>query len=339
MHTQIVPTPDSLIDNNKSILWCAAFNLAWNRLRDDLAREPILLPNAQDLADRLNRSPALAEDAERFHLLAVTGLGRDAIVPRIHMQLANQFPRVPPPELTVPLNGMLAYAYLNISVPFPHPYLPNDKPLNFTDSAGNTTPVKSFGLPVKAQPSDNLARSQTEVLYRSPAALPEGESVPEFILDLCEGSKPYQLLVAKLPRGATLADTIADVEAKIAQGADTARKLAPAEVLLVPSLAFRIQHHFQELEGKDKQFNNRRLKGTFLHQAIQSIDFRLERGGADPDSAVPSDAIKDALPLDDKTPRARYELDRPFLILLKKRGADRPFFALWIDNAELLENW
>ena len=28
--------------------------------------------------------------------------------------------------------------------------------------------------------------------------------------------------------------------------------------------------------------------------------------------------------------------DRPFLIMMKRAQADRPYFALWVDNPELL---
>ncbi len=31
-----------------------------------------------------------------------------------------------------------------------------------------------------------------------------------------------------------------------------------------------------------------------------------------------------------------FIFDRPFLIVVKKRGAERPFFVMWVDNAELL---
>ncbi len=31
-----------------------------------------------------------------------------------------------------------------------------------------------------------------------------------------------------------------------------------------------------------------------------------------------------------------YIVNRPFLIYIRKRGADRPFFVMWVDNAELL---
>ncbi len=31
-----------------------------------------------------------------------------------------------------------------------------------------------------------------------------------------------------------------------------------------------------------------------------------------------------------------FVCDHPFLIVVKKRGAKRPFFVMWVDNAELL---
>ena len=31
-----------------------------------------------------------------------------------------------------------------------------------------------------------------------------------------------------------------------------------------------------------------------------------------------------------------FVCDHPFLIVVKKQGAKRPFFVMWVDNAELL---
>jgi hypothetical protein len=31
-----------------------------------------------------------------------------------------------------------------------------------------------------------------------------------------------------------------------------------------------------------------------------------------------------------------FHFDQPFLICLKRRDADYPFFLMWVDNAELL---
>lgn len=34
-----------------------------------------------------------------------------------------------------------------------------------------------------------------------------------------------------------------------------------------------------------------------------------------------------------------FVFDGPFLIYLKRRAGGRPFFALWVDGAELLTKW
>ena len=35
-----------------------------------------------------------------------------------------------------------------------------------------------------------------------------------------------------------------------------------------------------------------------------------------------------------------FHFDRPFLIYVKKRGADySPFFVMWVDNAELMQEF
>src|SRR5438309_763105 len=59
--TLIVPTLDTPIPDGKSAVWCGSFQLAWNRLRDDVAHGPVRLESAQGLADRLNRGD-LSED-------------------------------------------------------------------------------------------------------------------------------------------------------------------------------------------------------------------------------------------------------------------------------------
>ena len=32
-----------------------------------------------------------------------------------------------------------------------------------------------------------------------------------------------------------------------------------------------------------------------------------------------------------------YFFDRPFLILMKKRGVEQSFFVMWVDNSALLQ--
>jgi hypothetical protein len=96
--------------------------------------------------------------------------------------------------------------------------------------------------------------------------------------------------------------------------------------------------------------------GLVLDRAVQQIDFRLDAAGA----TVTSESVM--------TPKADprwFSADGPFLVVMRKRGsafppspprggfaavgrvlvfwgtggAPRPFFALWVDDGELLEPW
>ncbi len=60
------------------------------------------------------------------------------------------------------------------------------------------------------------------------------------------------------------------------------------------------------------------------------IDFRLDRCGA----ILKSHAINEV-----RCIAPRFVVNRPFLLYMKRRDADQPFFVMWVDNAELLREW
>ena len=62
-------------------------------------------------------------------------------------------------------------------------------------------------------------------------------------------------------------------------------------------------------------------------EAKQSIKFKLDRYGA----MLESEAMLAAGAI----PRY-FMFDRPFLVYMKKRDCEQPFFVMWVDNAELL---
>src|SRR5262245_47301714 len=80
--TVVVPTLDSSIPEGKSVIWCASFQLAWNRLKEDVVKGPVRLANAQPLADLLNRADGSEDDLDRDSVYAAAGLAADGIVER-----------------------------------------------------------------------------------------------------------------------------------------------------------------------------------------------------------------------------------------------------------------
>ncbi len=128
-----------------------------------------------------------------------------------------------------------------------------------------------------------------------------------------------------LERRPTLAQTVAYLEEKIKQG-DIASHLEDEDVLLVPNMSWSMDHYFRELEGK--QLLNPNFAGMHIGAARQTMEFRLDRRGV----GLASEAV---IPVFDGGTRALL-FDHPFLLYLKKRGAQHPFFVMWVDNAELM---
>ncbi len=327
--TVIVPTLDSPIPDGKSAIWCASFQLAWNRMRDDVTKGPIQLANAQPMADRLNRGDQTEDDIDPANLYAAAGLAKDGIIDRIRGEMAAKFPNAPSPHLDSPAGGAVAYSYLQASAKFDIPYFDNDEPFGFTDSSGNKTVVRSFGIREKDDYAFEQLRGQAKILYRSDDDDRHGTQVSEFIIDPCQTSRPYQLVLARVNRKDSFAATLADVETKIAKSPPKYHStLNIIDTLLVPNMAWQISHHFTELEGRDQLLLNPGLRGLYLDTAMQTIRFRLDRSGAE-------------LSSESKTyykPTATYfDFNRPFLIMMKKRDGKHPFFVMWVDNAELLQ--
>jgi hypothetical protein len=326
VETVVLPTLDTDIPEKRSAIWCISLQLAWNRLKNDLAGEPIRLANAQQFAERLNRAQQSEDDVATDDFLAMAGRVDQGIVQRIESALAAKFPQNTMPPVPGNPRGVVASGYLKADVRYAYQFFNHVDWLSFKASDGRTTRVRSFGLPDfdRKHPLVGGCRQQVRVLFR------EGG---RFAVDLSHGSKPNQIVLAKMPRKSTLADTLAELSEKMAAAQPTG--LTESATLLVPNMQWRVDHDFRELAGQDKDFLNAALTGLFLEKAFQFVDFKMDRTGARVESGAYLVGNNGHTPEEDPNPD-RYHFDQPFLILMKKRGAKHPFFVMWVDNAELL---
>jgi hypothetical protein len=332
--TKGVSTLDAPLDRQTNVAWCASFLAAWKTLEEDVAKKPPSLRQSPDVALALNRAPDPRPHIPKNSLYVAAGWDREGITRRIIEDLAQKFPAKAPPTFPGLVPGsFVAYAYLEADVKFALPYFQNRYPLVFTDGEGVITEVSSFGIRSRDQSSYRELRKQPKVLF---VAWDEEWRVTEYIVDLDRTSRPNQIVVALVDPKPTLADTMKSVQDKI----DVARKkrkksteevydiLFPNDILLVPDMVWRITHHFAELEGQE--FANTKLKGMGISVAQKEIDFRLDRSGAE---------LKSEAHIVVPCGPTRYVFDRPFLLYMKKRGADMPYFVMWVENAELLTEW
>lgn len=334
--TVVVPTADTPMPAGKNVIWCGSFQMAWNRLRDDVIKEPLRVSGAEDVARGLNAAPLREADLPAGSFYAAAGQVDDGIVETIRSEMAERFPGTAVPDFGSLAKGdLLAYAFLRTSAKFTVPYSDHEGGWTFTDSAGAKTPIRTFGFnnEPRYDSNDEGRAEQVRVLYAQ-AAEKEADGLKAFAADLCETSRPNQLILAVVEPKATLAATWMDLKSRM--GSWDAGQFLPFDEsckLEVPTLNWRITHQFAELTGEEKTFQNASFESYFIRKALQMIEFSLDKGGA----KLTSEAELAAAAADkDSVPSIHLVFDRPFLIVLRQRGREEPFFLMWVDNAELL---
>jgi hypothetical protein len=327
--TVIVPTLDSPIPAGKSTIWSASLQMTWNELKR-VVGGPVHLKHAESLSNVLNQSAITDADLPRDMYYAAAGWFKDGIADKIAADMRSRFPEMAPPHFSTGPGG-LAYAFLRPSVAFTYPYAENPEPLTFHDSNDGATRLASFGITESSMRQD-LMRDQIEVLFAERAENNNefGSPPVSFGLDLCKDSRPNQVLLAWLPRQATLAQAVGEVQRLAARTQADRKRFHYTDTLLVPTMHWRIDHRFSELEGTDKTFDNPALAAMHMDRWPETIEFKLDKSGAE--LITESLAVWASVPVD-------FRFERPFLIIMQTRGASHPFFAMWVDNAELLQPW
>lgn len=302
----VLPTLDTPVPPGKSGIWCATIPLAWREFRRIVPGE-IQAPDPVAAA-RLDLSPGSSDDLPSGSYYVKAGLVEKGIVGTIRKDMARKFPGKTFPDLEPPSrSGPLAYAYLQARVKFQQTFSERN-PIHFQDSSGRVKSVRGFGVePARGDEGAKKMREQVLVYSEDERAL----TVTRCAVDLCKSSTPNQVVLALVEPGPTLAKTVQVVD-KLLGG--EAEKLEMGDDLQVPEVSFLLDHRFPELEGVNLQL------------AFQRIRFELNRFGA----GVESEAVL-YLPK-----HKRLVFDRPFLVYMRKRGSSRPFFVMWVDNAEIL---
>ncbi len=320
------------MEKGKNVIWCASFQAAWKQLQDKLAKGSVTLSGNPALASFLNASYTPGAEIPAGSLYATAGWNDKGIVEQIRKEVAKQFPGAPTPEFGgITPDSFVAYSRLEAQAKFTLPYFQGPKPLEFTAGDGTETPVSCFGLPKEKADAYLDLHAQASLLYSNwrdvEVAAGNGPVGPltEFAIDLDGESDPSQVIVARIPPKATLAETLAYLEKKIAGSNQRGASLQLTDVMLVPDVIWSLTHHFRDLEGRT--LLNPALKRQPVDVAQEDIAFRLDRFGAE---------VKAESKMYAKCGASSYLFDHPFLLLMRKRNETKPYFVMWVDNAELL---
>ncbi|MBN2191742.1 MAG: hypothetical protein JW751_02905 [Polyangiaceae bacterium] len=302
----------------KSLIYCSAFALAWQKLMG-FTGGALRLMGSPPLAGWLNEEGALEVNVDEPSYLACVGRGADGILETIRAELAQRFPGVPATLLpaSLPANGILAFAHLSKRLVYAVPFAYSDHGLRFEG-----VPVAGFGVWREGSDGIQEARRRQVLVhdYRGPS---------DFVIELRAGDGQDQIIVARAPPAETLGETIRLALSRRDRLADTPDvALGHEDELVVGCLDFRVLRSFEELVGRPVQ--NPSLSGYSLDEARQNVHFTFDEQGAVVDSQAAIACF--GLPPSGRT----FLCNGPFLVLLLRRGHPRPYLAVWVENRELL---
>jgi hypothetical protein len=315
-HTTITADLGHPQERGRNLLWCATFQLAWDRARE-LVGEDLRLSGDPPLARALNRTAVGREDVDEASCVAGAGFG-PAFLESLRSEVKLKFGDDPLLPAALPAEAMLAYGSLRKSLRFEPKLASRDRKLLF-GTGNDRVPVRSFGVW-----SEGSSYEEWSARAASVRVLHYGGKA-DFVVELLTSSSEDRLLVARRAAGATLESTISGA---LAQGlASEDASLGNDEVLEVPAVNFDLTRAYGEING-------RAIENTLLASldlALQRIRFDLDEKGA----RLESEASFVVLSRGRSPPRS-FRCDGPFLVLLMRRSAQRPYLACWIEHPELL---
>lgn len=324
--TVITPHLEAAMVENQNVLWCGTFQLAWNEVCS-LIGEDIHLDNEPEMVSILNQRDFTKKDLDNDSYIAVAGFIKDDVFQKIDEKLQAKFqgkatPRhLPANSLTPRPQDIVAYAYLFKNIEFPTPYERIEEPITF-----DGTRVPCFGV-------GEDYKSKHEALYAQFRILDYQEE-NDFIIELMSKSPEEQIILAKISPSRSLKKTIDHVRQRIANRESVAP--STGDVLKIPKLNFDLTKQFLELEGNRLLVSNPAVaKDLVCLSALQNIRFQFDEKGvrlrSESHLSFGCSAAPGAGP-----PTHRMVFDRPFLILMKRKSSEVPYFALWIANPSLL---
>jgi len=322
--TDMTPHLAAPIGVGRNVLWCGTFQLAWNEACK-LVGEDLHFLDESPMVGELNRKAFTRDGIDESSHVSLAGFVRDDIHGQIRRALLVKFhgratpKHLPDKQLTPRPQDIVAYSYLFKHMEFPRHFERLEVPLLFGE-----VELASFGMR-EYKPGHRKLYGQVSILdYKGP---------DDFVVELKTKAKRDRLILAKVPPGATLRETIDAVELRAAPA--KAVTMQTGDVLVVPKLNFDVTRHLRELEGKLLPVKNPKVADDLaIVSAIQNIRFQMDEKGVRlrSESSISFGCGAAAPP----SPQHIMVFDKPFLILMQRADAKIPYFALWVGNTELL---
>lgn len=296
-------------------IWCGTFQLIWNDLKNDLAKQDIIFTPQLKVVENLNKETFTTKDISEEYYYKKLGTPSLELKKEIEKAIKDKFN-----ETSDILDEFewgnrnpkdyFLYAMLKKEFKFEKAF---EKLSN--GSFGEYDNIEYFGI--KSSDKDEL-RKQVNVLYY--------DSEDNFAIKLNTKQKD-EIILCKNPEGKTFNEIFKNITDK--EKSYTGNKnLVEGEKLKVPNIKLKEKTEFTEIQDKPYLFSNGDVYS--IEKAIQTIEFELDRtGGKIKSEAGIMNKAESAMPIDE--PRKFY-IDDTFAIFLIEEDKQDPYFAGLIND-------
>ena len=312
--TPIYTDKISTIDSNK--VWCGTFNLVWNDFVNDVIDGKIEFEDGySELANELNKQEFTASELNENSYFKIHGIKNLELKNKIENGIKNKFNETSTILDKCDWNDINQDYVLYAMLKKQFNYLEKFSILKDDTFNSSIEKVKYFGLK-----PDNVqsASKNIEVLFYN--------SKDDFAIKLKtnEGEEVY--LYRTSGEGKSFEENYIEMLDKEKKYTGD-RYWNKADTLKIPFINVNDEINYDELCG-------RYIKGTniYIKQALQTINFELNNFGG----SVKSEALIESTRQAVESINREFKYDKDFILYLKEENKAKPYFALKVDNIDVL---
>lgn len=297
-------------------IWCGTFQLIWNDLKNDLAKQDIVFNPQLEVIENLNKETFTTNDISDKYYYKKVGTPSIALKEEIENAIKEKFNETSDILDDFEWEGRnpddyFLYAMLKKEFQFETTFEELE-----SGKFGDHDNVEYFGI--KSEDAEEL-REQVRVLYYN--------SKEDFAIAL-ETKQEDRVILCKNPKGNTFGGIYETITSQAKQY-NGAVNLQKGELLKVPNIKLSEKTEFTEIQNKPFLFAN---GDTYtIEKAIQTIQFELDKEGG----KIKSEAgMVTAFGMAAAEPEEKKEffVDDTFAIFLIEKGKEVPYFAGLIND-------
>ena len=315
---EITPTYTSglsTMDGNK--VWCGTFNLVWNDFMNDVVKGNVEFRDGEsELANELNKQSFKVDQLSENSYFKIHGqaMGEDLKnkiqngIKQKFNEDSNLIDRIDWNDS----NGYVLYAMLKKEFNFLEPFSTAMGSMTFNNSEPR---IKCFGVDSSNNP---IASKNVEVLFYN--------SEDDFAIKLNTKEGEEVILYKTTGENKSFEENYKEIKKQQINysGKNTFEE---NDILRIPFIKVNDEINYDELCGREIKNSN-----YYIKQALQTIDFELNNVGG----SVKSEALIDATQKAWTEKSRKMIFDSDFILYLKEENKEQPYFALKVDNTDVL---